>query len=157
MSNYHFDIYQAFQAVCLSHLELSIKHVLTQNTDALKQSTENGNRRTVRNTTIHMKIPFVTETLYITYSRHHSTLIFLPSPLISNISQNMPPDRRLKRKRHTDILTTRHYQKRCCHWTHVTDDIRFILLQPYCTIYSYTIKLTVKKKTFATLSCFTTI
>jgi hypothetical protein len=64
----------------------------------------------VRNTAIHkdMKILFVTQTLHNTYSRHHSTLILHPNPLISNIPQHMPPDRqhrRLKWKRHTDILT----------------------------------------------------
>ena len=54
------------------------------------------------------KIPFVTETLRITYSRQHSTLIFHPNSLVSDIPQHMLPDRqhsRLKRKRHTDILT----------------------------------------------------
>jgi hypothetical protein len=62
----------------------------------------------VRNTTIHkdMKIPFVTQTLHNTYLRHHTTLIIHPNPLISNIPQHMQPDRRLKRKRHTDIPHT---------------------------------------------------
>jgi hypothetical protein len=66
----------------------------------------------VRNTTIHkdIQLPFVTETLHNSYSRHHSTLTLTdhPNPLIRNIPQNRPPPRhlrRLKRKRHTDILT----------------------------------------------------
>jgi hypothetical protein len=64
----------------------------------------------VRNTTINkdIKLPFVTETLHNSYSRHHSTLTDHPNPLIRRIPQNMPPPRhfrRLKRKRHTDILT----------------------------------------------------
>jgi hypothetical protein len=97
----------------MCHLELGIKHALKQNTDATKQDIENGHKRSVvcvRNTTIHkdMMIPFVAQTLHTTYLRRHSTLILHPNPLISNIPQQMPPDRqhrRLKRKRHTDILT----------------------------------------------------
>ena len=52
----------------------------------------------VRNTTIHKdsKMPSVSEILHIKYSRHHSTLMRHPNPLIS---------RRLKRKRHMGSLT----------------------------------------------------
>ena len=64
----------------------------------------------VKNTTIHrdIKLPFVKGTLRKTYSRHHSTLTVHPNPLIRQIPLNMPlaiQHRRLKRKRHTDILT----------------------------------------------------
>ena len=64
----------------------------------------------VKNTTIHrdIKLPFVKDTLRKTYSQHHFTLTVHPNPLIRQIPLNMPlaiQHRRLKRKRHTDILT----------------------------------------------------
>jgi hypothetical protein len=70
----------------------------------------NFNTEYVRNTTIHkdMKVSFVTQTLRTTYLRHHTKLILRSNPLISNIPQQMAPDRqhrRLKRKCHTYILT----------------------------------------------------
>ena len=64
----------------------------------------------VRNTTIHrdIRLPFVTETLHKIYSRHLFRLTDHPNPFLRYNLQNMPPARqlrRLKRKRHPDILT----------------------------------------------------
>jgi hypothetical protein len=94
----------------------------------------------VRNTTIHkyMQLPFVTETLRNSFSRLHSTLTDHPKPFIRHIPQNMPPLghlRRLKRKRHTDILTLHETFKGDCHKitapTHVTCPILRVFVQNY--------------------------
>ena len=60
----------------------------------------------VKNTTIHrdIKLSFFKDTLRKTYSRHHSALSVHPNPLIRHIPLAIL-HRRLKRKRHTGILT----------------------------------------------------
>ena len=64
----------------------------------------------VRNDLLHkdLDIPSIKTVLQATYTRFHARIHYHPNPLAAGILDAVPPNRpnrRLKRKRHTDLLT----------------------------------------------------
>ena len=111
------------------------RQVNLQNTSTPKQNTQNGTGCTYRHT---VAICHRDTSRYIFTSPFHT---YRPP----HIPQHMPParqHRRLKRKRHTDILT-KHYQGDCPRTNYSHTHILYIvhpILQNY-SVFIYTIKL----------------
>ncbi|BES99548.1 Reverse transcriptase (RNA-dependent DNA polymerase) [Nesidiocoris tenuis] len=104
-------IWQFGCAIWSSASDSQIKRVQTLQNRVLRIIT--GAPWYIRNKNLHrdLDVPEVSEVLRETCCKHQSTIMAHPNDLLRSIAEDPPPpraDRRLKRKRHSDLAVTQH-------------------------------------------------